>query len=367
MSKIKLKRLKKKVKLNKFKYMLILLSISLLCVGIAYAGSKTDVEINGSAKIKEYSCVNVSGEFTSGNPWSEEGKYVSNVTLSIHNDSMDDIVGWEIKIFGPSDLDSRWVNADKTYGDGYLLLKNLPYNSTITSKGDLELQFGLETVEEQLNIKQIVFNNCVVYKNDDISTDFEDDTTLQDLFITPSRVTINTGETYNLSLVLVPTTAIATITWESSNPRVAEVKDGIVTAKTAGEADIIAKSGFLKSVATIIVKKNEDDPEYVAPDLAIEMNVTNSWGSTMQYDIDIENIGESPISSFSFVVDLPEGTSYTIFYYPGLVIDGNLFNINLSNPIQPGETSRISGQATIPAGYNINDYNQPNITKIINE
>lgn len=58
--------------------------------------------------------------------------------------------------------------------------------------------------------------------------------------IIPDEITMKTGDTNELLIVNAPD---KTVKWTSSNTRVAAVKDGIVTAAGAGEAEIYAVSG----------------------------------------------------------------------------------------------------------------------------
>ncbi len=78
------------------------------------------------------------------------------------------------------------------------------------------------------------------------------------VYVTARKVTLNAGKTKKLKAVVLPTKAVnRQVTWTSTNPEVAEVSsNGVVTAKKAGKATIIATSmdPSKKSSCTVTVK-----------------------------------------------------------------------------------------------------------------
>ena len=75
--------------------------------------------------------------------------------------------------------------------------------------------------------------------------------------LTPDKATLNVGETQELTAVVAPSNATnKTVTWESSDPDVATVKDGVVTAVGKGTATITVttEDGNYTAACTITVK-----------------------------------------------------------------------------------------------------------------
>jgi len=77
-----------------------------------------------------------------------------------------------------------------------------------------------------------------------------------------SVVTIAVGETATLTATVNPEGA-AVVTWESENPAVATVNDGVVTAVAEGTSLIVAKAGEKKATCFVTVgKAGGDDDEF---------------------------------------------------------------------------------------------------------
>ena len=75
--------------------------------------------------------------------------------------------------------------------------------------------------------------------------------------LTPDKAKLNVGETQELTAVVAPSNATnKTVTWESSDPDVATVKDGVVTAVGKGTATITVttEDGNYTAACTITVK-----------------------------------------------------------------------------------------------------------------
>ena len=75
--------------------------------------------------------------------------------------------------------------------------------------------------------------------------------------LTPDKATLNVGETQELTAVVAPSNATnKTVTWASSDPAVATVKDGVVTAVGKGTATITVttEDGNHTAACTITVK-----------------------------------------------------------------------------------------------------------------
>ena len=79
---------------------------------------------------------------------------------------------------------------------------------------------------------------------------------LTGLTLTPKKVDLEVGKTYQLSAVKEPTNAEGSLTWTSSKPAVAAVdKSGKVTAKGEGTATITVTCGTKSAACTVTVSK----------------------------------------------------------------------------------------------------------------
>ncbi len=79
-----------------------------------------------------------------------------------------------------------------------------------------------------------------------------------EVVISPTETNLVSGETYRFSANVYPAGASSSLTWTSSNPSVATVSDGVVTAISTGTATITASStsnSLVKATATVTVKE----------------------------------------------------------------------------------------------------------------
>ena len=76
-----------------------------------------------------------------------------------------------------------------------------------------------------------------------------------DITVSPTSLSLETGQTGNLTATLTPSNATNTVTWSSNNPNVATVsQSGVVTAVSAGTATITAAaSSTIKATCTVTV------------------------------------------------------------------------------------------------------------------
>ena len=74
----------------------------------------------------------------------------------------------------------------------------------------------------------------------------QEDSTIpvESISVNPTSLTLEEGETANISATVNPSNATdKTVTWSSSSTAVATVKEGVVTAVKEGSATITAKAG----------------------------------------------------------------------------------------------------------------------------
>lgn len=264
MNKIKLRRLKKNLSNKKIKILLILIISLFLLMGTGYAILSTRLDINGSAKIvaEESTCdLNIKTTHSQKGTWgdNETGNTVYDFVIDVTNNDSDSIIGWEIKIKGPSDIGISWVNAEYSIDNGILTLSNLFWNSTIESGMTSSFEVAITTIESADNVDDILdyitFNGCTVYKKGGSDIDEPDPTVeLKSLQISPSEYTMTIGETAPLQVIKTPSNAEATFTWTSNNESVVSVtSDGVITALSNGTAIITVSSGSISATSTITV------------------------------------------------------------------------------------------------------------------
>ena len=78
--------------------------------------------------------------------------------------------------------------------------------------------------------------------------------TLQSISLDKSILRLRVGEAETLKAILSPAGVTENVTWESSDPGVATVLNGIVTAKGIGQASIVARAGSKSADCPVVVK-----------------------------------------------------------------------------------------------------------------
>lgn len=371
MKRIKLRKLRKSIGKNKVKILVVALIVLVLIISTGYAILNTNLNINGSATIgKEETCdLNVSGDLTINTSWGGgDGTTVYNATLTVKNNSNEDIVGWTIKIKGPSDLIVQ-TNADITVDDnGVITLTNLSWNGMINVDNSLQLDLGIRTVETELNIEYITFNGCKVYGTGAVIPDEPDDPDptieLTNLELSPSEYTMTIGETVTLQTIKTPSNAGADLSYSSSDESVATVSsNGTVTALKEGTTTITVSSGSISATSTIIVESTKipstDEVEVKFAQSAYWGDISN--GYAMNFSITITNNSENTINSVKFNLGLPDNSTYSV-WTNGASVTNNDFTY--SSELASSSNVIIYGQVALPAGYDINDYLNPTISNI---
>ena len=372
MNKIKLRRFKKNLSDKKVKILLILLISLFLLIDIGYAILNARININGIAKIvsEESTCdLRIESSHYQKGTWGDNttGNTVYDIVIDITNNNADSIIGWEIKIKGPSDIGISWVNANYSVDNGVLTLSNLDWNGIIEPGKTSSFEVAITTIESVENVDDILdyitFNGCIVYKkgNSDI-VDPNPTVELKSLQINPSEYTMTIGETAPLQVTKTPSNADATLTWTSSNNSVVSVtSDGVITALANGNAIITVSSNGISATSTISVISNEPPS---SNELDIKYLTTYNYGREIHFKISITNNSENTISNFTFYLNMPTNTTYTLWTNFGMVVSNNTFTANLWNALPSKETIEITGQIILPEGYKSEDYLSVDVTNI---
>ena len=100
---------------------------------------------------------------------------------------------------------------------------------------------------------------------------------VESITLNKTELTLEIGGSETLNATVLPDTATdKTVTWETSNDKVATVEDGLVTAVGAGKATITAKAG--DQTATCVVTVNESATvEYLTIDQVKETAEKGDW------------------------------------------------------------------------------------------
>ena len=151
---------------------------------------------------------------------------------------------------------------------------------------------------------------------------------VESISIKSTDVSLNKGTSYSLTYDVVPSESINLIVWESSNPEVATVENGVVYALKSGEVKVTAKSGDVSK--TINVKVNEEKSEEL-PKVVLNYN----------------NIG------------LKVGESFTLAVNDKIAVTWTSSNENVITVDQTGKViAKSEGEAIITAKTSYNSYDE---------
>lgn len=379
MNRLKVRRLKNKFSNNKIKIILIVLTIFVFMLGSAYALLNQKFKISGTTTIGDESIkcdINVVGSLSVASTWADN----EIIDLTITNNTGETINGFIIKMKVPLETKIKAYDGFESNGeeyitpnaDGIITLETLEVSGLewfyMFQPGDKKIQLHLTipgiTTGNPILPEWITFNGCKVYGSGTIMPD--PDVPLTGLEISPKEYTMTVGETAPLNVIKTPSNADADIKWSSSDNSVVSVSSsGQITALKEGTAIITAKSGNISATSTITVNANINPPTTDGVEFVYSM--PNTWGDvnngySADFTIKITNNTDNNINSIKFTLGMPSGMKYTI-WTGNTSIDGNDFTYSYT--LNKGESVTIYGQFTMPAGYEINDYKNPNITNII--
>ena len=98
------------------------------------------------------------------------------------------------------------------------------------------------------------FSQPAYFAYDDVVVRFEKPVPAASVTFDKSELSLTEGDTAKLTATVLPAETTDTLTWSTSNDKVATVKDGTVTAVAAGTATITATCGKFKAECTVTVK-----------------------------------------------------------------------------------------------------------------
>ncbi len=97
--------------------------------------------------------------------------------------------------------------------------------------------------------------------------------------LSESEFKLEVGQTKQLTATVFPENAsYKNVTWSSTNPLVATVENGLVTAVDVGEAVIIVKAGGKTAECKVTVKAASPEPKLPVPE-AVDLGLSVKWAS----------------------------------------------------------------------------------------
>lgn len=277
------------------KFLSILLSLTLLLSVVALPVWAVDA----AAMYTETAAAEVSAGDTFTYTISLSGSYMGYAcTIPV-------IDGLTVETITTSDTDlGKATNVDKK-ADGSYLLSVLPSFDTTDAEKSLIATVAVKVNDDAplgaitLALDKVQVANNVGDKVADLQTHFASVTVVEKsvpvavtgIALDQTAAEMNIGDTLTLHATVSPDNADnKSVTWKSDNTTVADVTDGVVTAKAAGNANITvttADGGFTASCA-ITVKKDETPIEDGAAIVTVA-TVKGRAGKSVDVIISLEN------------------------------------------------------------------------------
>ena len=176
----------------------------------------------------------------------EASQFASAPYAYIYNDDNKDVV----------ELTGAWPGAKMTLEDGYYVIEVMktdamdePSAKVIFNGGSGSWQLPSGTDAPGFDV-----TGSMIYENGTWTTEEDIDPT--NITLDKTSDVVEVGSSITLIPSILPTNAVKTVTWTSSNPSVATVENGVVTGKAVGTAKItVTTSNNLTATATITVSK----------------------------------------------------------------------------------------------------------------
>lgn len=335
----------------------------LFIMGVIYAQVSQTLFLTGTVRVKEQKDTGVTVKITKQEIIRENEPTVRyNCDYTITNNTDQAISNWKVIMSNlpksATDI-GEWnhVIVKNDIENGILIFGPKEWNITISAGAELSVHFSFIATElvDQSKFKIAMYYGTI----DPEEPNPGEETELTALSLSPSSKTIKVGETLNLEVIKTPSTATNRLTWTSSNEQVATVDaDGKVTALAVGTTIITVSSGNITATSNITVEETVTPPS--TEGLTAKFDVTASWASSIQFRITITNNTGNDIQGCKFNLDVPEGSTYTI--WSNATNSGN--NISYNQSIASNASAEIYGQIDLPEGYLVENYLSPSITNL---
>lgn len=335
----------------------------LFIMGVIYAQVSQTLFLTGTVRVKEQKDTGVTVKITKQEIIRENEPTVRyNCDYTITNNTDQAISNWKVIMSNlpksATDI-GEWnhVIVKNDIENGILIFGPKEWNITISAGAELSVHFSFIATElvDQSKFKIAMYYGTI----DPEEPNPGEETELTALSLSPSSKTIKVGETLNLEVTKTPSTATNRLTWASSNEQVATVDaNGKVTALAVGTTTITVSSGNIIATSNITVEETVTPPS--TEGLTAKFDVTASWASSIQFRITITNNTGNDIQGCKFNLDVPEGSTYTI--WSNATNSGN--NISYNQSIASNASAEIYGQIDLPEGYLVENYLSPSITNL---
>ena len=290
MNKFKRRKLKKKIKENKSKVIIISIIFFIVVLGVGYAASNQILTINGHAKIAEDTTCesNITGNFSISGAWGQE----EGASIKIDNYNEEVLEDFTIEMKFPSGttigpFDQCLNNTINNYlvqdANGVITVTfnsgesgNCQWlsqiNAATSSNGQVTPTswaggngFNFHVHNDLIEVNEPIYPDWVKFDGCVISGEGENQNIpLTALGLSPSSQTIGIGEVLNLTTTKTPSYKQVELTYTSSDPSVATVdSNGVVTGVAIGTATITVTGDGLSATSTITVEEQVVVPESI--------------------------------------------------------------------------------------------------------
>lgn len=159
---------------------------------------------------------------------------------------------------------------------------------------------------------------------------------LKGIEIAPSTLALNVGQTKTLTVLCDPLNAKADVNWTTSDPSVATVSNGVVTAKGEGTATITAtdkNNSQIKSTATVTVANGAVTPSGTATVTLASFTLTDNYGFKQWSQDGFGGMGYIFGGTATYPADkIQLSQKQASCYIASNVSAGNIKSITIKNP-----------------------------------
>ena len=150
-----------------------------------------------------------------------------------------------------------------------------------------------------------------------------------DVLLNKDNLTLNINQSEQLTYVILPNNATnKNVTWSSSNPDIASVENGMITAKTKGNAiiSVITENGKIDTCNVDVVEKIIDDIIYKEWPEKTNIESDKIWNIKFNMDINSANSDNIYVTDEYNIIDTK------------IEIDGNIIKVAPISDYESGKT-----------------------------
>ncbi|MGE5396770.1 MAG: CARDB domain-containing protein [Chitinophagales bacterium] len=173
---------------------------------------------------------------------------------------------------------------------------------------------------------------------------------------------VSGGGSATLTATVSPTNATnKEVNWNSSDPSVANVEDGVVTPLTEGQTTVTVTTqdgSFQDTCLVEVLSASENTPDLIVQDLIVPQQAMSGFKTSLQATVKNQGKFDAAKSNFSFVLCTNEEQPITVLGQKSV------------SKLKPGKTSKIKLKVTVPGNITKADYKIMAVaddTKVISE